>query len=96
MSILSQVRHTLFGPKTVHLNKLTNPCPMCGNGNCDLEVHLDSDGIAEMLVCKCPTCGPFKELYAGYRNRPQPKYERAFWQWRTGKDKNQIIPQKWE
>jgi hypothetical protein len=86
-NILNQIRHAVFGPKTVEICDVTNPCPVCEGPGVKMEVYLDSDGIAEMLVMKCPKCGPVKHLFQGYRMRPQPRFERNYAEALTGQFK---------
>lgn len=88
MGVLSALRTSVFGPKTVQLCDITNPCPNCDATGVKAEMYLDSDGNPEMMVVKCPKCGPVKKLYAGHRNRPQPRFEKSFWEWRTGDEAN--------
>ena len=88
-SILDSVRN-MFGPKTVQVCDVTNPCPNCDSLGVKMEVYLDSDGVAEMLVMKCPKCGPVKKLFQGHRMRPEPRFQKEFFEWRAGADKDDM------
>jgi RNase P subunit RPR2 len=88
-SILDQLKKSVFGPKTVQVCDMTNPCPNCDGPGCKAEVYLDSDGMAEMMSIKCPKCGPVKTLYAG-RFRPEPRFQKDFFAWRAGADKDDM------
>lgn len=78
MSVFSETKRLLFGPKTVFVCKITNPCPVCEGTEVISEMYVDSDGQPEMMVVKCQKCGPIKNLYAGHRMRPQPRFERNY------------------
>lgn len=88
MSVISNVYQRIFGPHTVEVCKMTNPCVICDSKNVIAEAYLDSDGEAEMLVIKCPTCGPIKNLYRGMRGNTlyqrEPRFQRNYAEWLTG------------
>ena len=85
MSLISGLTSKIFGPHTVEVCKMTNPCVICDSKDVTAEAYLDSDGEAEMLVIKCPKCGPIKNLYRGRKgNRPEPRFERNYAEWLTG------------
>ena len=84
MRTIADLGRKIFGPRTVEVCKMTNPCFVCDSLEMIAEAYLDSDGEAELLVIKCPKCGPIKKLYRGMRGRPEPRYERNYAEWLTG------------
>jgi hypothetical protein len=84
MSIVSALSRKLFGPKTIYMSKIKNPCEICQSPDCHIEMYVDSDNLPEMMVVKCPKCGPIKTLTAGRYHRPEPRYERNYAEWLTG------------
>ena len=84
MGKLQAIKDSIFGPRTIQVAQITNPCDICESPNVVAEMYLDSDGQPDLMVVKCPKCGPIKKLYPGYRNRPQPRFERNYAEALTG------------
>jgi hypothetical protein len=81
-SFLVTLRDKITGARTVKLTPLSNPCPICDSTECYAAVHLNSYGVAEILVLKCPKCGEFKKLYQ--MQRREPRFQRLYSEWLTG------------
>lgn len=95
MSILGSIKEKIFGPETVEICSITNPCEICDSACIGL-MHLDSNKQPEMLEIKCPKCGPIKILYAGQpwrRFQPEPRFQRNYAEWLTG-DYRKPTPKK--
>ena len=82
--MFDNLKRKIFGPKTIFMCKITNPCGICQSPDCHIEMYVDSDNLPEMMVVKCPTCGPLKTLTAGRYMRPEPRFERNYAEWLTG------------
>ena len=94
MSVLGQLRDNIFGPRSVQIAQMTNPCPACDAPGVVAEMYLDSDGQPDMMVIKCQKCGPVKNLYPGHR-RPQPRFEKNFWEATHGEfNKKRLVSKK--
>lgn len=87
MSRLQAIKDSIFGPRTVQIAQITNPCDICESLDVVAEMYLDSDGQPDLMVINCPKCGPIKKLYPGHRNRPQPRFESMYAEALTGQFK---------
>jgi DNA-directed RNA polymerase subunit RPC12/RpoP len=60
-------------------------CGLCEQNKMIYQKEVSADGIAEMLVVKCPKCGPIKRLF---NERPSPIFRRLYAEFFTGELKD--------